>query len=119
MEFDQLTLVNRPQLMLRLAYAHVQMVLYRPFLHHAAKNLRPYRDIRYKAYACGSSCVKAAMQVVWLAEELERQSLFNEAGWFCALIVAFAATILNCKMNHFTCQHRGFATDAVSWQCSC
>lgn len=70
------------------------MVLYRPFLHHAAKDLRPYREIRYKAYACGSACVKAAMQVVWLAEALEERGLFNEAHWFVALIVSFAATIL-------------------------
>lgn len=70
------------------------MVLYRPFLHHASKSLRPYREIRYRAYACGSACVKAAMQVVWLAEALEQRGLFNEAIWFTTLIVSFAATSL-------------------------
>lgn len=84
----------RTQLLLRLAYAHVQMVLYRPFLHHAAKSLRPYRKIRYRAYACGSACVKAAMQVVWLAEALESRGLYNEANWFVALTTTFAATVL-------------------------
>ncbi|GAB7351299.1 hypothetical protein MBLNU459_g1714t2 [Dothideomycetes sp. NU459] len=84
----------RAQLLLRLAYAHVQMVLYRPFLHHATKDLRPSKEIKYKAYACGSACVKAAMQVVWLAEALEARGLFNEANWFVALVVSFAATIL-------------------------
>ncbi|KAL1306511.1 hypothetical protein AAFC00_005205 [Neodothiora populina] len=84
----------RCQLLLRMAYAHVQMVLYRPFLHHAAKIIRPAREVRYKSYACGSACVKAAMQVAWLAEALEVRGLFNEACWFVALGVSFAATIL-------------------------
>lgn len=84
----------RSQLLLRLAYAHVQMVLYRPFLHHAAKDLRPFCEIHYKAYACGSACVKAAMQAVWLAEALDGRGLFNEAHWFVTLTVSFAATIL-------------------------
>lgn len=34
------------------------------------------------------------MQVVWLAEALEARNLFNEANWFVALIVSFAATTL-------------------------
>lgn len=70
------------------------MVLYRPFLHHAVKHLRPTIGIQYKAYACSSACVKAAMQVVWLAEALEARGLFNEANWFVAPIVSFAATML-------------------------
>ena len=84
----------RSQLLLRLAYAHVQMVLYRPFLHHALKQLRSNSHISLKAYACGSACIKAAMQVVWLAETLESYNLFNEAHWFCTLIISFTAACL-------------------------
>lgn len=84
----------RAQLLLRLAYANAQMVLYRPFLHHVAKTIRPYREVRYKAYACGSACVKAAMQVGWLAETLESHGLFNGANWFVSYSVSFAATVL-------------------------
>ncbi|KAK3714465.1 Gypsy retrotransposon integrase-like protein 1 [Vermiconidia calcicola] len=85
----------RSQLLLRLAYAHVQMVLYRPFLHHALKIMRSNSPvISLKAYACGSACIKAAMQVVWLAETLESYNLFNEAHWFAALIISFTAACL-------------------------
>ena len=84
----------RSQLLLRLAYAHVQMVLYRPFLHHALKDMRSNSRISLKAYACGSACIKAAMQVVWLAETLESFNLFNEAHWFSAFIVSFTAACL-------------------------
>lgn len=82
------------QLRLRLAYAHVQMVLYRPFLHHALKSMRSNNRISLKAYACGSGCIKAAMQVVWLAETLESCHLFNEAHWFTTFIVSFTAACL-------------------------
>jgi len=70
------------------------MVLYRPFLHHALKKTRPTETVSYKAYACGSACVKAAMQVSWLAETMEAKNLFHEAYWFTALVISFAATCL-------------------------
>ena len=82
------------QLMLRMYYAHVQMVLYRPFLHHALKDVRRSSRVSLKAYACGSACIKAAMQVVWLAERMEASNLFNAAHWFVTLIVAFTAACL-------------------------
>lgn len=70
------------------------MVLYRPFLHHALKNMRSQTRISLKAYACGSACIKAAMQVVWLGETLESFNLFNEAHWFSSFIVSFTAACL-------------------------
>lgn len=70
------------------------MVLYRPFLHHALKAMRSDNRISLKAYACGSACIKASMQVVWLAETLESHHLFNEAHWFVAFVVSFTAACL-------------------------
>jgi hypothetical protein len=70
------------------------MVLYRPFLHHALKNMRSNSRISLKAYACGSACIKAAMQVVWLVETLESFNLFNEAHWFSTFIVSFTSACL-------------------------
>jgi hypothetical protein len=70
------------------------MVLYKPFLHHALQDVRRNNSLSLKAYACGSACIKAAMQVVWLAERLEACNLFNEAHWFTTLILAFTASCL-------------------------
>ncbi|KAK5130568.1 hypothetical protein LTR08_001948 [Meristemomyces frigidus] len=86
--------VIRSQLMLRMYYAHVQMVLYRPFLHHALKDVRQGSRVSLKAYACGSACIKASMQVVWLAETMEACNLFNASNWFSTLVVAFTAACL-------------------------
>ncbi|KAK0768373.1 Gypsy retrotransposon integrase-like protein 1 [Friedmanniomyces endolithicus] len=54
--------IIRSQLMLRLFYAQVQMVLYLPFLHYALRHTSNGSRTSLKAYACGSACVKAAMQ---------------------------------------------------------
>lgn len=80
--------------MLRLYHAHVQMVLYRPFLHHTLQT--PSRDDRLnmKAYACGSACVKASMQVVWLVEKMHNSNVLNVAQWFFSQIIANTAACL-------------------------
>ncbi|KAK4551492.1 Gypsy retrotransposon integrase-like protein 1 [Recurvomyces mirabilis] len=87
--------IMRFQLTLRLYYAHVQMVLYGPFLHHSLGNERQASHTNIKAYACGSACVKAAIQVVWLVERLEASSLFNARLWHVAFIITFAAACLS------------------------
>lgn len=80
--------------MLRLYYAQVQMVLYRPFLHHALREIRHGSRTSLKAYACGSACVKAAMQAVWLTERLEASSIFNAAFWHMTFIITISAACL-------------------------
>lgn len=80
--------------MLRLYYAHVQMVLYRPFLHHALRNAGNGSRTSLKAYACGSACIKAGMQAVWLVEKLEASSLFNSSLWFIKFIITFTSACL-------------------------
>lgn len=49
----------------------------------------------FKSYACGSACVKAAMQIVWLAEVLHSRGLLNVAHWFTVYILSFATTSLH------------------------
>ncbi|KAK0905823.1 Gypsy retrotransposon integrase-like protein 1 [Friedmanniomyces endolithicus] len=71
------------------------MVLYRPFLHHALRSTQQMGRTSLKAYACGSDCVKAAMQAVWLLERLEASAMFSSALWFIKLIVSFTAAILS------------------------
>ena len=93
----------RSQLLLRLYHAQVQMVLYRPFLHHALRQVRRPSRKSLKAYACGSACIKAAMQAVWLAERLEASSLLNAALWHATFTITFTAAVL-CL---FTTSNRG------------
>lgn len=76
-----------------MAYGHAQMVLYRPFLHHILKP-RSEGNIQIRSYACASACIKAAMQVIWLAEELDARGLIHEAYWFTPYIASFAVITL-------------------------
>jgi hypothetical protein len=70
------------------------MVLYRPFIHHALQNQVGEEPNATKAYECGSACIKASMQVVWLVEKMEDCGNFNAAYWLVTLIITFAATCL-------------------------
>ncbi|KAK5020188.1 Gypsy retrotransposon integrase-like protein 1, partial [Cryomyces antarcticus] len=85
--------IVRSQLLLRLAYGHVQMILYRPFLHHVVRDV-PGSVFHFRSYACGSACVKAAMQVIWIAEALDVRGFLSEAYWFTVLILSAATTSL-------------------------
>jgi hypothetical protein len=78
------------QLLLRLAYAHVQMVLYRPFIHHIAKR-KTDADFDNRAFACASACINAALQVIWLDEALEAQGILG-SRWLL-LYTTFLAVV--------------------------
>ncbi len=84
---------SRVQLLLRLAYAHVQMILYRPFIHHIVRTKREGL-LELRSFACASACVKAAMQVVWLVDEMDSRGLLNGAYWFTVYMTFFAVMSL-------------------------
>lgn len=85
---------SRSQLLLRLYHSHVEIVLYRPFIHHALRNQVGDDSNAVKAHECGHACIKASMQVAWLVEKMEDCGLFNPAYWLVNLIITFAATCL-------------------------
>ena len=85
--------ISRTQLLLRMAYAHVQMVLYRPFLHHINR-MNPTITADLRSFACASACVKAAMQVIWLVEQLDNQGLLTGSYWLTVYMTFFASIIL-------------------------
>lgn len=81
------------QLMLRLWHATAQIVLYRPFLHHVARDAQdPKFDFR--GYEYGSACVRSAMQAVWLAEVLKTNSMQHEAYYLLMYTLGYSANIL-------------------------
>ncbi len=84
---------DRTQFLLRLAYAHVQMVLYRPFIHHIIR--AESKDVpEMRSFACASACIKAAMQIVWIVGELSNRGLLVGAYWFTVYITFFAVMAL-------------------------
>jgi len=67
--------------LLQIAYGHVQMILYRPFLRSVLGS--PTNDSESeRSSACAIACVKAARQVVLLLEQLQDHGFLNGSYWF-------------------------------------
>jgi len=70
----------RVQQMLRMSYAHVQMTLYRPFLHYMRSGHKGEVDKRY--YAAAAACVSVSRNVIHIMSEMNRRHLLIGAYWF-------------------------------------
>lgn len=81
------------QLTLRLWHSLAQIVLYRPFLHHLARDASDPR-FNLRGYECASACIRAAMQAVWVMEAFHAQGALHEAHWLYTYMLGYAASIL-------------------------
>lgn len=72
-----------------MAYAHVQMVLYRPFLHHAFYS-SPNSVIDKRSYACAAACVGVSRNIIHITAEMKRKGLLIGAYWFTMYTTFFA-----------------------------
>ena len=77
------------QHLLRMAYAHAQMMLYRPFLHYVSHTCKS-RVIDKRSYACAAACVSVSRNIVHIACELRRKGLLAGAYWFTMYTTFFA-----------------------------
>lgn len=85
--------VLQAQLNLRLWHSLAQIILYRPFLHHLARDRQdPAFSIR--GFECGSACVRAAMQGVWVVETFRTNNILHEGYWLNMYMLGFAASVL-------------------------
>lgn len=81
------------QLTLVLCHAHVQINLYRPYLHHLTRDLHDEK-FSMRGYECASACVRAAMQAVWVVEAFQKHNVLYEAFWLNTYMLGFSASIL-------------------------
>ncbi|KAE8451957.1 hypothetical protein EG329_002121 [Mollisiaceae sp. DMI_Dod_QoI] len=82
--------ILRVQQLLRLSYAHVQMMLYRPFLHYVSENHCAGKKIDERAYACAAACVSVSRNIVHITTEMKRRGLLVGAYWFTMYTTFFA-----------------------------
>ncbi|KAL3419637.1 fungal specific transcription factor [Phlyctema vagabunda] len=80
----------RVQQLLRLAYAHVQMMLYRPFLHYVSHKTSVGRIPDDRSYACAAACVSVARNIVHITAEMKRRGLLIGAYWFTMYTTFFS-----------------------------
>lgn len=80
---------SRIQQLLRLAYAHTQVMLYRPFLHFTALDKRS-KPVDQRAYACAASYVNVARNIVHILTHMKQKGLLNGAHWFVMYTAFFS-----------------------------
>ncbi|QSZ34893.1 hypothetical protein DSL72_007754 [Monilinia vaccinii-corymbosi] len=80
----------RTQQFLRLAYAHVQMMLYRPFLHYVSGKSCAGKSIDERSYACAAAGVSVARNIIHITTEMEKQGLLTGAYWFTMYTTFFS-----------------------------
>ncbi|KAI0023141.1 fungal-specific transcription factor domain-containing protein [Xylariomycetidae sp. FL0641] len=82
--------VVRVRNLLRFAYAHVQMVLYRPFLHYVSPRISAGKNVNERAYACGAAGISVARNIVHLGTEMRKQVSLVGPYWFTLFSEFFA-----------------------------
>ena len=81
MVMSVLSLLIRIRHLLRMAYAHCQMFLYRPFLHYVSQTLQAKKtDKRFSA--CAGACISVSRNIVHLTTEMKKQGLLIGSYWF-------------------------------------
>lgn len=79
--------------MLRISYAHVQIALYRPFLHYVSKSSQA-RGIDKRSYACAAACVSVSRNIVHITAGMYKKGLLNGSYWFTMYTTYFAILTL-------------------------
>ncbi|USW47686.1 hypothetical protein Slin15195_G010050 [Septoria linicola] len=83
----------RVQQLLRLSYAHAQVLLYRPFLHYTAMERRS-KPVDQRAYACAASFVNVSRNIIHVASQMKQKGLLNGAFWFIMYTTFFSILAL-------------------------
>ncbi|KAI0399577.1 hypothetical protein F4802DRAFT_588770 [Xylaria palmicola] len=82
--------VVRIRNLLRFAYAHVQMVLYRPFLHYVSPRFCAGKDVSNRGYSCGATYITVARNIVHIGTEMRKQVSLVGPYWFTLFSEFFA-----------------------------
>ncbi|KAL8943402.1 MAG: hypothetical protein Q9216_001111 [Gyalolechia sp. 2 TL-2023] len=83
----------RVQQLLRIAYGHIQIMLYRPFLHYASQSIQSMKTDK-RSYACAAACISVSRNIVHITSEMKRRGLLSGAYWFTMYTTFFATLSL-------------------------
>ena len=76
-----------------MAYAHIQLFLYRPFLHYATVQSKP-KHLDKRCYGCAAACVNISRNIVHITTSMRDGGLLNGAYWFYMYTTFFAVLSL-------------------------
>ncbi|KAB8072998.1 fungal-specific transcription factor domain-containing protein [Aspergillus leporis] len=81
--------LERVRQLLRISYAHVQVVMYRPFLHYVSSGSQA-RGVDRRSYACAAACVSVSRNIVHITTGMHKRGLLNGSYWFTMYTTYFA-----------------------------
>jgi hypothetical protein len=84
---------DRVQQLLRISYAHVQMMMYRPFIHYVSQASQLGKADK-RSFACAAACVSVARNIVHITSEMKKRGLLVGAYWFVMYTTYFAIVSL-------------------------
>ncbi|KAL1857976.1 Gypsy retrotransposon integrase-like protein 1 [Paecilomyces lecythidis] len=81
--------LERIRQLLRISYAHVQIVMYRPFLHYVSSGIQS-TGIDKRSYACAAACVSVSRNVIHITAGMYKRGFLNGSFWFTMYTTYFA-----------------------------
>ncbi|KAF2854085.1 hypothetical protein T440DRAFT_486702 [Plenodomus tracheiphilus IPT5] len=82
-------IIIRVQQLLRMAFGHAQLLLYRPFLHYVSQSYKD-KNVDQRAFACASACVSVSRNIIHISTEMRKRGLLAGAYWFSMYTTFFA-----------------------------
>lgn len=82
-------IIIRVQQLLRMAFGHAQLLLYRPFLHYVSQQYKD-QNVDQRAFACASACVSVSRNIIHISTEMRKRGLLAGAYWFSMYTTFFA-----------------------------
>lgn len=67
--------------MLCISYSHIQLCLYRPFLHYVIGNSRQSRSPKEGFSSYATACIQASQNIIALCEDMYKRGLLAGANW--------------------------------------
>lgn len=81
--------VVRIQQLLRMGFAHAQMMLYRPFLHYVSSKGRN-QSLDQRAWYCAAASVGVGRNIIHITAEMKNNGLLVGSYWFMMYTTFFA-----------------------------
>lgn len=75
-----------------MSFAHVQMMLYRPFVHYLLRPKNP--SSRDRSQSIGMACVTVSRKIVHIADDMRKAGILNGAYWFTIYTTFFSIITL-------------------------
>lgn len=76
-----------------MAYAFVQMLLYRPFIHYVSPRCHA-ESVDPRSYACAEACISISRNIIHITADMKRNGLLAGSYWFIHYTTFFAVLSL-------------------------